>query len=263
MHILYIGDIMGEVGIQVVSQVLPIIKKDKKIDLVVAQSENVSGGKSMTLEDMDMLKGIGIDFFTGGNHTPARTELHPLLKDKTSPVIGPANMNDCPGAGWKYIDTNSGKVLIISLLGNTVGRAIESTNPLAKIEAILDENRAVQRTATIVNFHGDFSSEKRVIGYYLDGRVSAVIGDHWHVPTADAMLLPKGTAHITDVGMCGNLHSSLGVKIDTIVARWRDGKVNVNQLETGGPSQFSALLVEVDEKTGLAMAVEHFYQILD
>lgn len=254
MKILYIGDIMGGPGIQVVEQVLPELRN--QTDLVIAQSENVSDGKSMSLADMERLQRIGIQFFTGGNHTPALPELHPLLEDPTVPVVGPANMPECPGPGYKLVDTAAGKVLVVSLLGSTVGRAVESTSPLAKIDAILDETRKEPKVATVVNFHGDFSSEKRVIGYYLDGRVSAVIGDHWHVPTADAMVLPKGTAHISDVGMCGTIHSSLGVKTDVIIARWRDGKVNSNVLETSGPLQFNAVLADIDETTGLARSIE-------
>ena len=263
MKVLYIGDIMGPKGVEVVRRVLPQLKNDRQIDIVVAQAENVSEGKSMTPEDMQVLQSIGVDFFTGGNHTPSRPELHPLLEDSKSPVIGPANLPSCPGEGWKYIDTSAGKILVISLLVTTVGKIVISTNPLAKIDAILDQNRTIERAATIVNFHGDYSSEKRVIGYYLDGRVSMVVGDHWHVPTADAMVLPKGTAHISDAGMCGILHSSLGVKVGVIVSRWRDGKINVNQLETEGPLQFNALLCDIDPIRGLATQVEQIQQILD
>src|SRR5690606_15721437 len=105
-------------------------------------------------------------------------------------------------------------------------------------------------------------SEKRVIGYYLDGRVSAVVGDHWHVPTADAMVLPKGTAHITDVGMCGTIHSSLGVKTDVIMRRWKDDEVNKNELEQNGPMQLNAVLVDVDENTGLAKSIKQIQKTI-
>ncbi len=260
MNILYIGDIMGEPGIETLQSELPVLKKKHDIDLIIAQAENVTDGKGMSIADMKRLQDIGVDFFTGGNHTPAQGELSPFLEDESQPVIGPANMTDCPGKGWKLIETSKGKVLVISLLGLTVGRAVEASNPLAAIDRILDENRNVERAATIVNFHGDYSSEKRVIGYYLDGRVTAVIGDHWHVPTADAMVLPQGTAHMTDVGMCGSLHSSLGVKTEIIMSRWRDGKVNKNELATDRPYQFNAALILVNEQ-GLAESIEHLQQI--
>ncbi len=262
MNILYIGDIMGPAGVSVVKQVLPDLRREKQVDLVIAQAENVTDGKSMSLADMKILQNIGVDFFTGGNHTPKRKELAPLLEDNNQPVIGPANLHGCPGRGWKYVNTNSGQVLIISILGETFSNhKPEIDNPLQTIDKVLAENVGIQRVATIVNFHGDYSSEKRVIGYYLDGKVTAVIGDHWHVPTADAMVLPNGTAHITDVGMCGALHSSLGVKLDTIVSRWRDGVVNINELETNSPSQFNAVLITTST-SGLAKSIQQIQKIV-
>lgn len=263
MNILYIGDIMAKPGIQVVEQVLPDLLKEKTIDLVIAQAENVSDGKSMTPHDMELLIESGIDFFTGGNHTPRRTELHELLLDSDKPVVGPANMHDCPGNGWKYVDTPKGRVLVISILGKTFGNNQPIIdNPLRVVDSILHQNIDVPRQATVVNIHGDYSSEKRVMGYYLDGRVTAVIGDHWHVPTADAMILPRGTAHITDVGMCGTMHSSLGVRIDSIVRRWRDDIHTKNEIESSGPYQFNAVLVNVKEG-GLASSIDLIQRIRD
>jgi metallophosphoesterase (TIGR00282 family) len=255
VNILYLGDIMGEPGMQVVSKLLPGLRQEHDVDLVIAQSENVSQGKGMLPADMSRLQDMGVDFFTGGNHTPRKEELGPLLEKPESPVIGPANMPNCPGQGWKYLDTKDGKVLVISMLGDTVGNNSPIiTNPLNKIDEILKANAHTAKAAVIVNFHGDYSSQKRVFGYYLDGRVSAVIGDHWHVPTADAMVLPKGTAYISDVGMCGTLHSSLGVKTDIIIRRWRDNSVEPNELETDGPLQFNAVIVKTD-KEGKAKSI--------
>jgi 2',3'-cyclic-nucleotide 2'-phosphodiesterase len=266
MKVLYLGDIMGEPGINVVSEILLTLKKDKQIDLVIAQAENVTEGKGLSKADFIRLKNMGIDFCTGGNWSLHKTDIHDYLADPQQPVIRPANYpEDTPGQGWKYIVTKQGKVLVISLLGRIVGKDADKPvdNPLVAIDAILESNKGIQRIGTIVNFHGDYSSEKRVIGYYLDGRVSAVIGDHWHVPTADAMVLPKGTAHITDVGMCGSLHSSLGVKTDIIVSRWRYGHISRNELETKGTMQFNAVLIDIDPLTGLAQSIEPIQQILN
>lgn len=261
--VLYIGDIMGEPGIESVQQILPEIRAKHKIDLVIAQAENVTNGKGMSVSDMESLSEMGVDFFTGGNHTPTLKELIPLLEDLNSPVIGPANYPLCPGRGWKYINIPEGRILIISLLGQTVGRVVETTNPLSVVDRILDENRSEERVATIVNFHGDYSSEKRVIGYYLDGRVTAVIGDHWHVPTTDAMILPRGTAHITDVGMCGSLHSSLGVKTEIIVSRWRDDIISRNELAGEKPFQFNAVLIKSNNSSGLADSIEQIQRMIN
>lgn len=256
---------MGEPGIKVVQQILPELKNSEQIDLVIAQSENVSDGKGLSPDDMQRLQKLGVDFFTGGNHTLANKKLFDLLKDNNQPVIGPANLIDCPGPGWKKIGVNGHNVLISSLLGNIVGKdaARPTENPLATIDKILAQQTAANKPIVIVNFHGDYSSEKVVIGHYLDGRAAAVIGDHWHVPTADARVLPGGTAHITDVGMSGALNSSLGVKYNKIIERWRDGVTNKNELETDGPMQFNAVIINIDETTGLATSIQSINKVLD
>ncbi len=264
MNVLYIGDIMGEPGIEVVSRVLPSLKSERHIDLVIAQAENVSDGKGITPEDFARLRQAGVDFCTGGNWSIHRPEIFPTLSDPNQPIIRPANYPaDTPGLGHKYVQTSAGKVLVISLLGQIVGRDANKNmdNPLQVVDKILAQEMHSDHVATIVNFHGDYSSEKRVIGYYLDGRVAMVVGDHWHVPTADAMVLPHGTAHITDVGMCGALDSSLGVKLDVIIRRWQTGQISRNELETTGRMQFNAVYVEVDHD-GLATSIEHI-QLID
>ncbi len=258
MNILYIGDVMAEPGLEIVERELPKLRRAHALDLVIAQAENLSDGKGVRVRDFRRLQAAGVDFCTGGNHTFFRDEINPFLKNPDEPIIRPANYpKSVPGMGFKYIATTKGRVLVISLLGQIVGRDAGKPvdNPLKVVDAILEKEKDVARVATVVNFHGDFSSEKRIIGYYLDGRVTAVVGDHWHVPTADADVLPKGTAHQTDVGMCGSLDSSLGVRFDNLVKRWRDGTVNRNEIETKGRMQFNALLIVSNEQTGLAKSV--------
>lgn len=265
MNILYIGDIMGRPGIEVLKRVLPDLNKAHPIDLVIAQAENVTEGKGMSRADYKTLHALGVDFFTGGNWSLYQRDLHPALEDPVEPVVRPANYPlGTPGKGAKFIKTDKGLVLVVSLLGQIVGRDADKPvdNPLHIIDQILASNNHVQRVATVVNFHGDFSSEKRVIGYYLDGRASLVVGDHWHVPTADAMVLPAGTAHISDVGMCGSLHSSLGIKTKTIMDRWRHGIINKNEIEHEGPLQFNAVLADIDESTGLARSITQIQKII-
>jgi len=259
MKVLYVGDVMGEVGVEVVEKILPTLRKEKKIDLIIAQAENVSDGKGITLEDFKRLKKAGVNFFTGGNWSLYREETIPALEDPKQPIIRPANYpKGTPGRGFKYIND----VLVISLLGQIVGRDSDKQvdNPLSVVDVILSDQKRTHAVGTIVNFHGDFSSEKVIIGHYLDGRVTAVIGDHWHVPTADARILPKGTAHITDVGMCGVLNASLGIKFDSVIPRWRDGEKTLNALETEGPRQFNAILIEVN-KDGLADSIEQIQRV--
>ena len=260
MRILYVGDVMGEPGLEVVEQVLPDLVKEKQVDLVIAQAENVSDGKGTTLSDFQRLRKAGVDFCTGGNWSLHHDEIIPALSDPAQPIIRPANYPEgTPGLGWKYINS----VLVVSLLGQIVGRDADKPvdNPLLIVDKILESQKNTEKVATIVNFHGDYSSEKVVIGHYLDGRVTAVVGDHWHVPTADARVLPGGTAHITDVGMCGVLDASLGIKFESVLPRWRDDKQTRNVLETEGRRQFNAVLIDVGVG-GTANSIDLMRQIL-
>lgn len=260
MRILYVGDVMGEVGLEVVETVLPSLRRDRKIDLVIAQSENASDGKGIMNTDFRRLLAAGVDFCTGGNWSLYREEIIPTMSDPQQPIIRPANYpKGTPGLGYKYV----GDALVISLLGQIVGRDSDKTvdNPLQVIDKILDEQRQTKKKAIVVNLHGDFSSEKVVMGHYLDGRATLVAGDHWHVPTADARVLPGGTAHITDVGMCGILNASLGVSYDSVIPRWRDGRQTRNTLETEGPRQFNAVLVQAGGD-GMADSIEQIQKIL-
>lgn len=255
---------MGAAGRKTAAHILPEVRAEFAPDFMIAQVENISDdGKGPCVEYLDELKSLGIDFFTGGNHSLLGKGSEKVYENKTLPIVRPANMIDAPGDGYKLVDTIFGKVFVASMLGQTVGsRQPDLANPLQKVDEILNmlSNDIKIR---IINFHGDFSSEKRVFGYYLDGRVSSVIGDHWHVPTADAMIMPKGTAHITDVGMCGSLHSSLGVKTNVIIDRWKTNKSSRNEMEDEGPMQFNALLVCIDETTGLAQSVQHIQRIIE
>ncbi len=265
MNILYVGDIMGKPGRQVISSTLADIRQEHKVDFVVAQGENLSHGKGMQISHTEAMLKAGVDFFTAGNWTLHRPEIVPWLEDPAKPVIRPVNYKaGTPGRGWKVVDTPMGKIQIISLMGEIVGAfPADIDNPLLAVDAILDETKNEPYVARIVNFHGDYSSDKRVIGQYLDGRVTAVIGDHWHVPTADAQVLPGGTAHITDVGMVGSYDSCLGVKTDVIVERWKSGKPSRNELETDGRMWFCGLLIAVDGATGKAKAVKQVVKFVE
>lgn len=262
MKILYVGDITGKLGRQTATELLPDLIKEHQADFTIAQGENVSHGKGLNMNHAKELMAAGVDFFSGGNHSLSRPEVfHSDL-----PVIRPANLIDAPGDGSKIVDTPFGKILVISLQGAIVGMDADAPteNALAIVDKILDEHKDTPLAATIVNFHGDYSSQKVVIGQYLDGRVTAVIGDHWHVPTADAQVQPKGTAHITDVGMTGALDSSLGVTTDIIVDRWKNPEIRRrNEMEEGGRRQLNAVLIDADTQSGLARSIEQIRIVRD
>lgn len=247
MRILYIGDVMGRTGREAVAKVLPKLKVEEEIDFVAAQAENVSHGKSILPNHMEELHGYGVDFFTGGNHTFERPQILSALSNPDSPVIGPANMlGEYPATGVKIWQVSAGRVLVVSLLGSVFPNPFEIENPLKKIDEILAQSK--EYDAAVVNFHGDFSSEKMMMGHYLDGRVDLVVGDHWHVPTADARTLPKGTGYVTDVGMCGSLESSLGIDYSVTIPRWRDGEKTKQLMSEARPWQFNAVLFDTDSR---------------
>lgn len=255
MKILYIGDIVAKIGRRAVTQVLPNLKEEKQIDFVIAQSENISTGNGLTAKAIREVKEAGVDFFTGGNHSFKKPEGVDMLNDPNEPIIRPANYpGKTPGRGWKIAETPFGKILVINLLGQTFNGPLLD-HPLKVVDAILEENKDEKLSATIVDLHADLTSEKVAIGFYLDGRVSGVVGSHIHVSTADAKVLPGGTAHITDVGMTGPTDSVLGVKKEIIIDKWLNQLPNKFDWPTTGIVQFSSVLIDVGSD-GKAKSIE-------
>ena len=255
MRILYIGDIIAKIGRRAVAQVLPDLKSEKKIDFVIAQSENMSTGNGLTPKSVAEMREAGVDFFTGGNHSFKKREGVELMMDPKNSVIRPANYpGDAPGRGWQIAETPFGNILVINVLGQTFNGP-QLDHPLKVIDAILEENKDEKLVATIIDFHGDLTSEKVGVGFYYDGKVSAVVGSHIHVATADAKVLHGGTAHITDTGMTGPLDSILGVKKEIILEKWLNQLPNKFDWPTTGIVQFSSVLVDVD-KNGKANSIE-------
>lgn len=265
MKLLYIGDVMGRPGREVVAKILPQMQEVHSPDIVLAQAENVTHGKGISVSHYHELKDLGIDGFMSGNHIFEQGDIVPLLKDPQSPITRPANYPEgTPGMRYKILEVGDTKIGLISILGQIVGKDADMPmdNPIHVVDAVLAEIKD-KSDAVIVNFHGDYSSEKVVFGQYLDGRVAAVIGDHWHVPTADGRLLPGGTAHISDVGMVGTLNSSLGVDTDTIVARWKGQTQGRNRLSSDGPFQFCAFVIDFDPDSGLSTEVDSIVEYIE
>ncbi len=255
MKILYIGDIVARIGRRAVQHVLPELRQEKQIEFVIAQSENMSTGNGITTKAINEMREAGVDFFTGGNHSFKKPEGVELMMDPKNNIIRPANYpGKTPGRGWAIAETPFGKILIINLLGQLFNGP-QLDHPLKVIDIILEDNKDEKLVATIVDFHGDLTSEKVGIGFYLDGRVSAAVGSHIHVSTADARVLPGGTAHITDVGMTGPVDSILGVKKDIILERWLNQLPNKFENPTTGMVQFSSVLIDVD-RNGKATSIE-------
>ncbi|OFV81549.1 MAG: metallophosphoesterase [Acidobacteria bacterium RBG_16_64_8] len=249
MNVLMVGDIVGKLGRRTAAALLPEIRRSSRIDLVIANGENAAGGRGLPPAVAEELYQAGIDVITSGNHIWAYQEIYPIL-DSGGPVLRPANYpSDVPGRG---IYTHNG-IAVINLMGRTFMPGHLDCPFRAADEALagLRDYRCV-----IVDIHAEATSEKIGIAYYLDGRVSAVLGTHTHIPTSDCRVLPKGTAYVTDVGMVGALHSILGMEIKPVIQRF------LTQLPTRfapverGPAVFNSVLVQIDPESGRALAIQ-------
>lgn len=243
--ILFIGDIIGEVGRNAVKKILPGLKKKIGIDFVIANGEHLSERVGVDTEILFEMRDAGIDFFTTGNHVWRKDEFKEEITKKNMPIIRPANfLVKYPGHGFRVIQTPAGKALIINLLGKE-GIPEKVVNPFKKIDVILESQTGYD--FSIVDFHAEMTSEKVAMGQYLDGRVTAVLGTHTHVPTADARILPKGTAFVSDAGMTGPLNSVLGVKSEIIVERFVKGVGSKFEV-ADGEAVFNSVLLTIDGK---------------
>ncbi len=251
MKILFVGEIVAKPGREIVQRFLPEIIKEHKPDAVFANCENLSGGRGITEEKIEQMKMVGIDYFTSGEHIFHERGTTDFIENV--PVLRPANYpKGTPGSGYKIIDLGrKGKVLLINLMGITSfgGKNSFLDNPFVRIDEILEETKNENIDAKIVDFHAEATSEKYSMGFYLDGRVDAVLGTHTHVPTCDNMVLPKGTLYITDIGMCGAIDSSLGVKADITIKMFLTAMNQHFEWESAGRKAFRSVLLDLQAKT--------------
>ena len=253
MLVLAIGDIIGRPGRQAVQKLLPGLREQYKVDLVIANAENVAGGLGVTPPTANELLEAGVDVMTSGNHVWAQKEILPYLDDEKMPILRPLNYP--PGvAGRGYLVSN--KALVVNLIGRTFMSDYDC--PFRAMDSLLNEIGR-KPPIIIVDFHAEATSEKMAMGRYLDGRVSAVLGTHTHVGTIDAQLLPQGTAYVTDIGMTGPMESIIGDDINAVIQRFLT--MIHNRLPVGqGKVMFNAVLVEIENKSGRATSIERIYK---
>jgi len=244
MKILFFGDVVGQPGRQAIKKILPQWQKKYSPDFVIANADNLAHGKGVTQNTLDELLEAGIDLFTSGDHIWSKKEqATQALENKKIPLIRPANMSkDLPGQGYYILKLRTKKILVINLVGHVFMKE-EYDNPFKKIDQIL-ELEDDDFDAIIIDFHAEATAEKICLGWHLDGRVSAILGTHTHIPTADAKILPKGTAYITDVGMVGPNDSSLGVVKQRALDLCIEGTPLKYEVATG-PVEINAVLVEI------------------
>jgi len=248
MLILAIGDIVGKPGRQALNEILPDLRQEYGLDLVIANAENTAGGLGVTQATASELLDAGADVLTSGNHIWAQKEIIPYL-DSEMPILRPLNYPPgVPGRG--YIITR--QAMVVNLIGRTFMSNFDC--PFRAMDQLLGELED-RPPVIIVDFHAEATSEKVAMGRYLDGRVSAVLGTHTHVGTIDTQVLPQGTAYVTDIGMTGPVDSIIGDDADTVLQRFLTMipyRITVGK----GKTTFNAILVRVDDNSGRAISIE-------
>lgn len=263
LKFVFIGDIVGKIGRKGLAEILPKIKKKYKPDLVIANAENIAHGKGVTVDTLNEALKAGVDFFTSGNHVWSnKNEIETVFSEKKIPLIRPANYP--PGAsgdGYKIIEIGVYKVLIVNL----IGRVFFKENfdcPFRALENILAENKHQKFAAILVDFHAEATSEKNTLPRYFDGQVSAVIGTHTHVQTADEQILPNGTAFISDAGMVGAKNSSLGIDLKNVVKNFLTQTPQTHEVPEAGTCHVDGIFVIIKPENGQAQKIERLrYEI--
>ena len=255
MRILFLGDIVGRPGFTAVADHLPALRKELGLDFVAANAENAADGSGLTLRQFKGLTAAGVDAITMGDHVYRKLEIKPLLESDPR-IVKPANFPaDAPGRPWTVVTSAGGTdVAVISLLGRVFMRPVDC--PFVAIDRVLAEIPDSVKIR-IVDVHAEATSDKQTLARYLDGRVSAVLGTHTHVPTADAQILPGGTGYQTDLGMTGPYDSVIGRDIQRVLLTTRTFEPIHFHVATGDVRLCGAVF-EVDPSTGRAVAMQRF-----
>jgi len=261
MKLLFFGDIFGRPGREALKLVLPKLRKIYEPDFVIVNAENIAHGKGITEKSLKEILDAGVDAITTGDHAFEQKGSLEIFSQKEMPILRPANFsNELPGKGWRLFKVRTKKILLINLLGRDFIK-YKTDDPFHKAKEIIEENKG-ETKIVVIDWHTETTSEKRALAMYLDGEVSAILGTHTHVPTADERILPKGTAYITDVGMVGPYDSIIGAKADEILKKFL--KQLPYALEPAeGKVEADGVFLEIDDKTGLGKRIERIREIVE
>ena len=255
VRILFVGDVCARSGRKILKERLPSLKKELNIDFCIVNGENASHGKGLSLDSADELYEAGADYITMGNHTWSNPDILKFINDY--PIVRPANFaKNLPGKGYAVAETPKAKIGIINLQGRVYMDA--SDNPFECAGEIVADLTG-EADIIIVDMHAEATSEKTALAYYLDGSVTAVIGTHTHVQTADERILEKGTAYITDVGMTGAGNGVIGMKKSLIVDRFLNNFPRKFEPAEGDPI-LNAVVIDADETTGKALNITRIFE---
>lgn len=255
INILFIGDIVGEPGLNIVQMYLPSLQKKYRADVIIANGENLSDGKGCTEKEAKILFELGVNVITGGNHTWDKHQSQEYLK-KEQRVIRPLNYpKGTHGNGYFIYDSSKGRVAVINLQGRSYMSPIDC--PFRTAEWVLQKIKA-ETKVIIVDMHAEATAEKISLAYFLDGKVSAVIGTHTHVQTADERIFPNGTGYITDCGMTGPYDSVIGMKIEAAINRFLYQTPQKYQTATDNV-HLTGLFLKVNSDTGKTVEIERIF----
>jgi len=268
MRILFFGDIVGRPAREALVKILPELKKEFKPDLVLANGENIGHGQGISENSIKEVVDGGIDFLTTGDHAFVLPSSDILFENKQWPILRPLNWSgQAPGRGYEILNVGARRVLLVNLIGRVFMRH-DFDDPFAKIQELLDdyslkgaEQGSENMDAIIVDLHAEATSEKEALSWFLDGKVSAVLGTHTHVPTADERVLPHGTAAISDVGMVGATDSVLGADKNIVIKRFLTQRLFKMEVAKG-PVEINAVILEIDDRTGKAKSIERIRRII-
>ena len=252
MKVMLVGDVCGRPGRAAFARYTGKIKQEKQVDIVIVNGENSAGGKGITRKSLDALRHAGADVVTSGNHVWDKRDVLEII-DQEPFLIRPANYpGEAPGKGWCIYPFKAKNIGVINLSGRAFMPPMDC--PFQKVEDILREIRD-ECDVLFLDIHAETTSEKMAMGWYLDGRVNAVVGTHTHIQTADERILPQGTAYITDLGMVGPWDSVLGVKKECILDKFLTCRPVRFDL-ADGPAVYSAVIVEIDDATNHTVGIE-------
>jgi len=256
LTILFIGDVVGKLARRSVVHALPDLKKESGADVVIVNGENAAHGHGITESNFVQLMEGGVDFITLGDHAFDRNETHDLLNQNKNKIIRPVNFpQGASGEGFAVLEIGTKKLLVINAVGRVFMKA-DYDDPFRAIDEVLKRYEGQNLAGIIVDFQAEATSEKAAMGWYLDGRVSALLGTHTHVPTADAKVLPQRTAFISDIGMVGARDSVIGVQKEPIVKSFLDQMKSIKNPEEEGVCQLNSVVVKIDPKTGNAVSIK-------
>lgn len=253
MNIIMLGDVVGNGGCEAVRAQLSQLKKHYSADAVIVNGENSAQGNGILPSSAKHIFDSGADVITTGNHVFRRREIYDMLEREDCAIIRPANFSPAnPGRGVYILDMLRCRLAVVNLMGTAGMEPLK--NPFDTMDELLKD---IDTPNIILDFHAETTSEKRAMGFYLDGRVSLVAGTHTHVQTADEQILPNKTAYITDLGMCGPKQSVLGVKPEQVIARFKTAMPTRFE-NPEGEQIICGIALELDEKTGRALSIERF-----